>query len=72
MVTVLHEVSSIGADRMCLANDDPEAGHGLIDEMTERVVRAVAAGEPDAKAAAQFVVAVLDREKKHGWTRWYA
>lgn len=71
-MTVLHEVSALGAVRIRLGNDDPEAGHGLIDDMVERVVRAVAASEPDAKAAAQFVVAVLNRESKEEWSRWYA
>lgn len=71
-MTVLHEVSALGAERVRLANDDPESGHALIDEMTERVVRAVAAHERDATGAAQFVVAVLNRERDEHWTRWYS
>lgn len=60
------------AQRESLRDVDPEVGHGIVDDLCERVVRAVANGEEGALDAAQWVVILLEREKYENWTRWYA
>lgn len=71
-MTALHEVSALGGERSRLADDDPEAAHGIMDDMARIALRAVARNEPDAKGAAQFVYAMVLHEERMGWRRWYA
>lgn len=59
-------------DRIALADGDPERGHADLDEITERTLRAIADGDPDARSMARLAVELLDREAAEGWRRWYA
>lgn len=58
--------------RVALADDDPEVGHGMIDDLCESVVRAVAGREPGSAEAASLVANLLQREEDDKWGRWYA
>lgn len=71
-MTALDDVNALIASRLAIGDDDPESGHADMDAMTERVVRAVATGEPDAVEAAVAVQVMLDTEDREKWRRWYA
>ncbi len=65
VVDVATEVRAI----LAAYEDDPEAGHGMEDELLEWIVRACASGEPWAReAAVEVVLGLLGVER----TRWYA
>lgn len=71
-MSVIVEVEELVTQRLALLNADPEAGHAIMDDMTERVVRALADGDVTARDAAIRVTALLDIEARRGWTRWYS
>jgi hypothetical protein len=48
--------------------DDPEVAHGAADDLHQQVLRAIAAGHPDAQILAAAALRTEDIE----FDRWYA
>jgi hypothetical protein len=65
-------VEELVEQRLALKDADPELGHGIMDDITERVTRAIAAGDTTVREAAILATALLDIEEQRGWRRWSA
>lgn len=56
------------AELEAIGNSDPEAGHGIADDLAEAVLRAIADGHPNPQQLAADTLTVLGAD----FPRWYA
>ncbi len=68
----IEEIRSIYDRRIRVADYDPEAGHGIIDDICESAIHMAVRKTEGWEEAMLLAENILFIEKQNDWVRWYA